>query len=67
MKSERIQVQHLEEQTWMHLREFREDIERVINDGTQPEDESLIRAVFNYTLARMRMADFDLEGVWTWD
>lgn len=62
MNSERIQLQHMEEQLWQQLRDYREDIERVACDG--PESgyhEPLVKGVFNYVLARMEIADFDLE------
>ena len=61
MNSERIQVQHAEEQMWRRLRDYREDITRVADDGPDPEDELLIKSVFNYIIARMIITDFDLE------
>lgn len=61
MNPERIQVQHMEEQLWQRLRSYRKDIERVVDEGPEPEDEPLIKAVFNYVIARMIISDFDLE------
>ena len=66
MKSERIRVQHLEEQLWQRIRGYREDIERVAKEGPcvtgKPiGDESLVKAIFNYILVKMDIADYDLE------
>jgi len=61
MNAERLQAQHAEEQTWQCIRGFREDLERIADTGLKPDDEPIIKALCNYLIARMDIADYDLE------
>jgi hypothetical protein len=61
MNAERIQLQHLMDQTWQEFKEFRPDIERIADNGPQPGDEQLVQAAFEILSAKMSLEDYDLE------
>ena len=52
---------HLEEQLWRHLREWREDMERVIDGTAEPDNAALLKGLCSYVLIRMELEDSERE------
>lgn len=48
-------------EAWKSLRDHEVDIKRIFKECTQPGDESIVRAVTGYVLARMHLEDSKME------